>query len=197
MSKIDKQAAALAAFHKASRKGRPREPRPVTMPSQPTAWDKGAMGEANRKGLIEEASVEIDPETGRETPNPNGVKRMRRVDLLEHWLKKGDISAKGFNAAVKLRDAFLATQKVPAVDMGQDRVDSSPKPDHAVTIHIERLSRYHAYAKHISAGDKAIIENCVIDGCSPRALRQYRNENYRKGLAHLHDALERLHDAIC
>lgn len=197
MSKMDKHAAAIAAFHVATRKGRTREKRPVKLPAMPTSWDQGAMGQANRIGLVAEPATDIDAATGKSTPNPNGVKRMRRVDLLEHWLKKGDISAKGYNAAVKLRDAFEATKKVPTVDLGQERVDSSPKPDHAVTIHIDRLSRFHAYSRHVSAADRQIIDACVLNGSSPRTLRQYRNDNYAKGLSHLHDALERLHDAIC
>ena len=58
----------------------------------PNPWDMGADGPANRIGLIEEAATEIDPETGKETPNPNNVKRARRVDMLEVWHRRGWIT---------------------------------------------------------------------------------------------------------
>lgn len=92
MTSIDKHIKAVTAWHTATRKGRSREPRPVTLPSQPTQWDMGANGPANRRGLKQEDAMDVDPVTGK-TSNPNGVKRMRRVDMLERWHRKGQISA--------------------------------------------------------------------------------------------------------
>ena len=113
MSKIDKQAAAIAAFHVATRKGRPREPRPVTMPSQPTAWDKGADGPANQHGLRVEPATDIDPETGKETANPNGIKRRRRVPWISVYCRQGHISHEHAAAAEKL---LLAAEGMPERD---------------------------------------------------------------------------------
>ena len=36
-------------------------------------WDRGADGPANRERLRLEPATEIDPETGKETQNPNGL----------------------------------------------------------------------------------------------------------------------------
>jgi hypothetical protein len=170
----------------------------VTLP----AWDQGAMGPANRPGLVEEDAPTIDPDTGEEF-NPNGVRRMRRVDLLDVWHRKGVLSAAAYSVACDLRDAFLATQMGRAVDLTQERVDSSPKPDHAVTIQIDRLSKFHALMRHVVRADVPIIQACVLDGGGPGdvvgrdGLHPFRNvvgEIWRHdaGLRALSDALERL-----
>lgn len=167
----------------------------------PTTWDRGATGPANRRGLIEEPATDFDPITGKETPNPNGTKRARRVDLLEVWAKKGAITAGGYNAAVALRDAFEATQRAPGWP-DNDRVQSSPKPDHAVAIQTDRLSAYHRIARLVPASDWPIIDCCVLHGALPHraAVRwgwaKLQHERHVIGLGLLRDALDRLADAM-
>ena len=195
MSSIDKTIQAVIAWHSAARKGRPRKRKPVSMPSQPTQWDMGATGQANRRGLEQEDVMDVDPTTGKAS-NPNGVKRMRRVDMLERWHRKGQISAAGYTAACALRDAFEAIGRTPSVDQTQVRVDSSPKPDHAIVIKIDRVSRFRAINRHVAAQDRAIIDACILSGGTPASLRQYRQAKYPQGMKHLHDALERLARAI-
>lgn len=169
-----------------------RQATPVSL--APSPWDMGASGQANRLGLVVEEAMDADPATGK-IVNPNGVKRARRVDMLEVWHKKGVISTRGFNAAERLRDAFEATERAPGWP-DNDRVQSSPKPDHAVTIQIDRLSRYHSVSRCVASDDREIIDACVLHRGTPGSLRQYRRENYQAGLRHLHDALDRLSDAI-
>lgn len=170
----------------------------VTLPG----WDMGAMGPANRPGLVEEDAPTIDPETGEEF-NPNGVKRMRRVDLLDLWHRKGVLSASAYTVACDLRDAWLTTQMGRAVDLGQERVDSSPKPDHAVTIQIDRLSKFHALMRHVVQADVPVVNACVLNSGGPgdvmardgsRPFRNVPGEVWRHdaGLRALSDALERL-----
>lgn len=171
----------------------------ITMPS--SAWDEGATGPANRHGLVREAATDIDPETGKETPNPNNVMRMRRVDMLEVWARKGRISAAGYNAADKLRRAYLATFKAPGWP-DNDRVQSSPKPDHAVTIQIERLSDFHEFWKVVVAADRAIIGWCILHDHSAATLRDdrgrrpYYGHGHAAGMKHLREALDRLAEKI-
>lgn len=170
--------------------------RPVSL--APNPWDEGASGQANRHGLEQEAATELDPETGKEKPNPNEVKRFRRVDMLEVWHRKGTISTAGYNAGEKLRDAFSRTQMGASINFVQDRVDSSPKPDHAVTIQIDRISAYAALAKLIPPQDRDILDTCVIHGHSPAALRTkegrrpYNGPGHAAGLIHVREALDRL-----
>lgn len=161
----------------------------------PPPWDMGAEGPANRVGLIMEEAADINPATGKKE-NPNEVKRMRRVDMLAVWHKRETISTAGFNAAEKLRDAFLATQKAPGWP-DNDRVQSSPKPDHAVTIQIDRLSRFAAIYAMVEARDRPIIDCCILHDHSPAKLvidgrRPYYGPRHHEGLVHLRSALDRL-----
>lgn len=175
-----------------------RKAPPITL--MPTAWDKGADGPANRLNLVEEERGEINAATGKRE-NPNGVRGVRRVDMLEVWHSQGTITTAGFNIAVKLRDAFEATQRSPGWP-DNDRVQSSPKPDHAVTIQIDRISAFHRIHRHVIAEDSPIISHCVIMGATPASLRidgkrPYYGEGYKRGLQHLSDALERLSLSRC
>jgi hypothetical protein len=171
----------------------------VTVSAMPTQWDRGATGPANRVGLIEEDAAEIDPTTGKAS-NPNGVKRARRVDMLEVWHRKGEITTAGFNAAEKLRDAFENTQRAPGWPE-TERVQSSPKPDHAVTIQIDRMSNYHRFAILVAAEDWPIINACVLNRQLPsevriRGARPYWLAGYQDGMRALRNALDRLAAAM-
>ena len=165
----------------------------VTLP--PAPWDTGASGPAARaRPAVIEDAIDADPETG-EVRNPNGVKRLRIVDMLEVWHKRGVISTAGFNAAEKLRDAFEATQRAPGWP-DNDRVQSSPKPDHAVTIQIDRVSRYHAIARFIWAPDWPVIDYFVLQNREADRKAEFAGARYKAGLAELGPALDRLADRI-
>ena len=166
----------------------------------PTPWDMGACGKANRHGLKQEDAGEIDANTGKMV-NPNSVKRMRRVDMLEHWARHSTISPAGYAAACKLRNAFENTQRSPGTSFEQDRVDSSPKPDHAVTIAIDRISGFHKAFRHVATDDRPLINHCVLGGGTPaslriRGVRIYYGAKYPGGLVALSAALDRLAKAM-
>lgn len=172
-----------------------RSKKPAVSLAMPTSWDMGATGQANRIGLVIEDRGDVDPATGKRT-NPNGVKGMRRVDMLEIWHRKGEITTAGYNAAERLRNAMEKTLRGPGW-ADNDRVQSSPKPDHAVTIQIDRISAFHGIARHIAQEDQPIIYHCVINGGIPASLRvngsrPYQGRGYQMGLQHLSDALDRL-----
>lgn len=174
-----------------------REGGPVTLP--PAPWDYGATGPANRVGLEMEDAVDTTGDGT--TPNPNRVTRVRRIDLLETWHRRfrsgareydagplsPHITTRQYNAAVALRDAYEATLRAPGWP-DNDRVQSSPKPDHAVTIQIDRMSRYHAVARHVATEDWPILRRCVIDGQSPGGTGWV----YYQAMQHLREALDRL-----
>lgn len=169
----------------------------VSLPAMP--WDMGAEGQANRHNLHREERGEINPATGK-MENPNGVQGMRRVDMLEIWHGKGVISTRGHNAAVKLRNAFEQTQRAPGWP-DNDRVQSSPKPDHAVTIQIDRISKFAAIYNLVPYRDNDIIWHCVICRGIPSSLvvrgrYPYRGKYYDVGLEYLREALDRLADQL-
>lgn len=159
-----------------------------------TPWDHGATGQANRIGLVREERGEVDPKTGKVT-NPNGVTGVRRVDILAFWHARGTISTGGYNAAVALRDAYEATltSGLPALP-DNDRVQSSPKPDMAVTIKVHQIGRFSSLMRLVAAQDRVIVSRCVLDGWHPSRL--YGALRTKDGLAHLRDALDRLHAAM-
>ena len=176
------------------RQGTKKTAKPASLVSLAKAtWDLGATGPANRRDMVIEQAADIDPETG-EIINPNGVVRARKVDKLEKWYRAGKISAAGYNAAEKLRDAFEATQRAPGWP-DNDRVQSSPKPDHAVTIQTDRMSRFHAVSRYVATADRPIIDACVLGGCDVTDLPAFRGDE-NAGLAALSAALDRTADRM-
>lgn len=184
------------------------EPRDRVSLAMPTAWDPGAAGPANRAGLEIEQVGEIDPETGA-IINPNSVTRARRVDRLERmhrcyrqgcrvagkpscfWITTGQ-----YNAAVAIREAFETTQRGPGVDYSRPRVDSSPKPDHAIAILIDAITGWHSVAARIPRADQRLIFQCVIqddsvvDFKAHGGARPYASDP-AAGMAALRAALDR------
>ena len=158
-------------------------------------WDHGATGQANRIGLMVEERADVDPETGKKV-NPNGVTGVRRVDLLEFWRNRKSITESGYQAAVRLRNAYEATMCRPSALPDNDRVQSSPKPDHAISIQIGRISRFEVMMRGVRDTDRQIVRACVLDGRHPSQLPQYRGDKSRDGFAHLREALNYLSDRI-
>lgn len=166
----------------------------------PTPWDHGATGSANRHGLVIEERGEVHPISGKMT-NPNKVTGARRVDMLEKWHRDGVITKAGYSAAERLRNAFEATQRGPGTSFEQDKVDSSPKPDHAIDIQVDRISAWHKVNRLVSKEDAPIINHCVAGQGTPAGLRingvrPYHGRRYQEGLAALSGALDRLAKAM-
>lgn len=159
----------------------------------PVPWDHGASGQANRIGLIVEERGELDARTGK-VVNPNRVTGARRVDMLEIYHKRGWITTRGYGAGELLRVAWLRTDMGTCAPWLRERVDSSPKPDEAVAVQIDRLSSLIRIARLIPAGDKAILDRVCRQGAGVGSLPQYRNVAHTAGIRHLSDALERLAD---
>ena len=158
-------------------------------------WDRGAMGQANRIGLVEEERGELDIATGK-VINPNDVRGARRVDMLETYAARGVISPRGYTAGEALRDAWCQTQRSKGVDWSSTRVDSTPKPGSFTAIMIDRVSKYDSIHRLVAREDARILAAVCEDGAAITVLPEYRNLNYDKGKAHLRAALERLADQM-
>ena len=158
-----------------------------------TPWDHGATGQANRIGLVVEERAETDPETGKAI-NPNGVTGARRKDMLEVYADRGWISQRAYGAGELLRVSWLRTDIGRCAPWLRERVDSSPKPDAAVTIQIDRISALLRVSSLIPAEDRIILD-CVCGRGDPIG-RVYRGSQHEAGKIHLVAALERLADRI-
>jgi len=154
-------------------------------------WDQGATGQANREGLVSEARGEVDPDTGKKV-NPNNIKGMRRVDMMEVYHRRGWISDRGYTAGEALRDAWMATQRGKGTDYAATRVDSTAKPDAHIDIQIDRVSRLISVSSLIPADDVSIVFAVACDGHAISRLKCYHGINHERGKAHLRAALDRL-----
>lgn len=131
----------------------------VTVDAHP--WDRGADGIANRARLRLEPATEIDPETGKETPNPNGVMRERRDSWLVLYASKGHLDKRQFAAAEKLRmaaDGLRDKDPLAAIIIDRTRGQSDPL---AAKIDARRFFR-ELWAQ-IPASSKPVIERVVIE----------------------------------
>lgn len=159
-------------------------------------WDQGATGLANLIGLVSEERGHYDPDKGKHF-NPNNVRGVRRVDMLEVYAKRGWISKRGHTAGESLRNAWDATQKSKGTDLSDPRVDRTPKPGAFIDIQVNRVSKLAALSKLVAKADQSIVFAVACEGRSISHLPQYRNRNHEKGKVHLYEAFERLADAIC
>ena len=151
-------------------------------------WDRGAMGQANRIGLVTEERGHIDANGDRQ--NPNGIFGSRRVDMLETYAARGVISPRGYTAGEALRDAWCQTQRSKGVDWSSTRVDSTPKPGSFTAIMIDRVSKYDSIHRLVAREDARILAAVCEDGAAITVLPEYRALNYEAGKAHLRRALE-------
>lgn len=161
----------------------------------PTPWDHGATGQANRVGLVIEERGETDPKTGKVT-NPNGVTGARRVDMLDLYLKREVISPRAHAAGLILRRAWLKTGMGQCAPFLRERVDSTPKPDAAVAILVDRISALVRVSRLVPQRDVRVIEIVCAHGAGVGALAEYRGPKHPFGLQHLSLALENLADAM-
>lgn len=136
----------------------------------------------------------FDEETG-EAVNPNGVKRARRIDLVEHYHRKGVIDRRQMLAGLALRVAFEGTQRTaPAIKKVQ--VDSTPKPDQHVEIMIDRISRFADIYEGMNPGDREVLDCVVLNNSTPAWLKKYRGPRYRVGIERMQEALSKLADRL-
>lgn len=156
-----------------------------------TPWDHGATGPANRIGLVIEERGDLDPDSGKLT-NPNKVTGARRYDMLEIYHKRGWISTEGYNAGELLRMAWLKTQAGICAPWLRERVDSTPKPDAAVAIQIDRVSALVRISRMVAPEDDRIVTAVCGSGASIGSLPEYRGRRHEEGKAHLRAALDRL-----
>lgn len=146
--------------------------------------DMGARGPANRARASKVAPAM--------EPNPNGISQMKFYDMLEVYHGRGWISDRGFEAGKKLRAAWETTQKGMGNDWSKPMVDSTPKPDAAVAVMVDRVSALKSVSRHVPAEDRQILHAVACEGLPIGRVPGYSDVRHDEGKAHLRDALDRL-----
>lgn len=153
---------------------------------------KGYLEQATFSKVIEDAKT-FDEEKG-QWVNPNGVKRARRVDLIESYHAQGKIDYRGMLAGLALRMAYETTMKsAPAIKKIQ--VDTFPKPDANIAIIIDRISRFSIVYGLVPLEDRPILDCVILQNAGPNNIG-FKGSAYHKGIARLQEALTRLADAL-
>ena len=151
-----------------------RKPRkPSIPPSMPSTWDSGADGPANRVNLKPEAATDLDPATGKDTPNPNGVRRFRRETFIDKYASAGKLTQAQAAAASHLYAAWVGLPNRDPIAAISDRVDGRGDDDPLVSTIDKRAEFYRMWRKvpqhlrvyldHVVLQDRSIR---TMNGCS-------------------------------
>lgn len=158
--------------------------------------DMGATGPAMRRGLVTEAVTYVDDQ-GNLKESPNNMRRARRVDLIEsyHNRENAHIDERQLKAAKRLRESYEATMKSPPA-IKAIQVDASPKPDHAVTMQIDRISAFSAIMRHVPKDCRDVVSAVALDNQAIGRLKEYRGRNHVKGVERLQRGLDCIADGL-
>ena len=149
---------------KATKRGNPHgrgKPPMPTLAAMPTTWDRGADGPANRDRLRVEAATDIDAETGRETANPNGVKRGRRLSWVAIYRNQARLTHAEAAAAERLlmaSEGMRERDPIAALDGVRKPGCSDPE---AARVDARRYFR-EMWAE-IPISSRPVIERVVLD----------------------------------
>jgi len=146
----------------------------VTLPSMPTSWDAGATGAANRDRLREEAATEFDPATGKETPNPNGVRRNRRETWVDRYARKGKLSKAQQAAAANLYAAWAGLPNRDPLAAMSDKVDGRGDVDLLAST-IDKRRAFYRMWRQIPLGSRPYVQHVVLDDLSIRSMNGCAN----------------------
>ena len=148
-------------------------------------WDRGADGPANRHRLVEEPATDIDPETGKETPNPNNVRRVRRQSWLVTYALAGHIDKGQFAAGEKLRMAADGMrEKDPLAAIGADIMRHQSDPMAAM---VDARQFFRQLWSVIPPSSRPVIERGVIED---RPLQKCNAEQRERYIQRLRDGLQ-------
>ena len=163
-AKMDSEIAKVTAWHKSRKRGNPLgrgKVKPVSLAPMPSGWDEGAKGPANQDGLRTEPATDFDPETGKETPNPNGVMRRRRDDWIARYYRAGHLTKEQAAAGAKLRMAAEGMRERDTLEaLRVDRRSGGSDPE-AARVDARRYFR-ELWAR-VPRASRPVVERVVID----------------------------------
>lgn len=128
----------------------------------PCPWDMGASGPANRERLREEPATEIDPETGKDAPNPNGVRRVRRQTWVEVYALQGKLTKAQASAAANLYAAWAGhPARDPLAAIGET-VDRTAYTDPQSAI-VDARRMFRTMWARVPVASRPVIQHVVLD----------------------------------
>jgi hypothetical protein len=188
LSKMDSDIATVAAWHASRRKGNQMgraQPKPVSLAAMPARWDEGAQGPANQDGMRTEPATDFDPETGKETPNPNGIKRRRRDDWATRYHRAGNLSKQQVASAARLR---MASEGMREQDpLAAIRIDRRAGGSDQEAARVDARRYFRELWAHVPQSSRMVVQRVVLDdlpiwrGGSP-AQRERHMVRLRAGL---------------
>jgi hypothetical protein len=162
--KMEAQIDKLAAWHRSRKRGNPLgrgKAKAVKLVPVPTGWDEGAKGLANQTGLRIEPATDFDPSTGKESPNPNGVKRRRRDGWLTRYQKAGKLTVQQEAAGIKLRMASEGMrERDPLAALRIDRAAGQSDPEAA---RVDGRAYFRSLWAGVPKACRPVIERVVLD----------------------------------
>lgn len=132
----------------------------ITLAADP--WASRPDTAAQRAGTVVRDVQWTDPDTGKRS-NPNGVRGIYREPLLERMWRAGTLTARQFNAATLIRDAFEATQQQPPA-INPIQVDTFPNPAAVIVMQTDRQSRLATAMRAVPITASAIVVHVCCMG---------------------------------
>ena len=160
----------------------------ASLPPMPLGGDHGTGTTAATTGTVLEA---IKDDKGR---NPNNMGQRRRKIIVNDMLSRGTITMRQHQAAEAIQMAHLSVERLSSGGPLKEQVQSSPKPDAAITIQVGANSRLVHVMKPIKACDRALIEAVCWHN---KPLRSAIRGGYVRGYARFRDALDAVADHLC
>lgn len=157
------------------------------------SWDVGPNTPAQRAGKIIEDAKIWDAEK-EQWVNPNGVRRARRIDLIEAWANQGTVTPRQLKAAMAIRFAWERTMKSPPA-IQKVLVDTCPKPDAHIAIIVDRISAYVDLMAMIPPASRGVVTCVVLDGHGVNQAG-YKGSAYARGMDLLRDGLDVVADRL-
>lgn len=135
-----------------------------------------------------------EPSTTEAVPDDaNGRRRRRGTHAIEMMHRQKRLTTQQAAAGEALSIAWEATQRSPSVDLSEERVDRSPRPDERATVLIEAQTRYGRLMKHVPVDCRGVVMRVACEG---RVIAAGGGVQHRTAMHRLHRGLDALADHL-
>lgn len=139
-----------------TRTGRPRKPRPVSLPKF-----NGDHGTGTAAATRNTEVVELKGEDG---SNPNRIARRERVNIAERMMQRRLLTTRQYQAADAIQRAYGAVQMLSSGGALKEQVDASPKPDAVIAHQVDANSRLMDIMAAVPKASRTVVEHvCFLN----------------------------------